>query len=219
MYKIIRYNINKHGKQMQNLLDKYIIPTYIKRMGLTPDQQSEYAEFEPVLDPKSAFHKRLKDHSLVAVNGDGKLIGCQTNYFLHKKEVIEEVKNLKKMINISSSDEEGLLAEYCRHRLRITNETVQLLRSYPTVSKAFYLESTILIPSWRGQNISAELHSQSLNIVGPEAFVLLEGMMPNEKYDEGINIRSDIGFIKYYADFTKDGFACPIYYRPPLNDL
>ena len=43
-------------------------------------------------------------------------------------------------------------------------------------------------------------------------------MMPNEKYDEGIN-KSDIGFIEYYVDFTKDEFACPIYYRPPLNGL
>ena len=45
---------------MQNLLDKYIIPTYMKRMGLKPEQQMEYAKFEPTLDPKGAYHKKLE---------------------------------------------------------------------------------------------------------------------------------------------------------------
>lgn len=215
MYNIIKYNVKQHGKEMQNLLDKYIIPTYMKRMGLKPEQQMEYAEFESVLDPKSAYHKRLEDHSLVALDNDGKLIGCQTNYFIPLKEALEDIKELKRMLASRTSLEDPF-TEYCRHRLRIGNEFLQLLRNYPTVEKAFYLESTIVEPSWRGQNISADLHEESLNVAGPEAFVLLEGMMPIEKYLEGVN-RRNIGCMLHTTDFTKDGFACPIFYRPPLS--
>ena len=215
MYKIIKYNIKQHGKQMQNLLDKYIIPTYMKRMGLKPEQQMEYAEFEPALDPKGAYHKRLENHSLVAVDDDGKLIGCQTNFFLQKREILEETKKLEEMVT-SRRKLEDLFTEYCRHRLKIENKILQLLSGYPTIEKVFYLESTILEPSWRRQNLSAELHFQSLNVAGPEAFILIEGMMPLKKYLEGIN-RRDIGYIMHSVDFTKDGFACPIFYRPPLS--
>ena len=51
MYKIIKYNVKRHAEGMQKLLDKYIIPIYLKRMGLKTEQQLEYAKFESVLDP------------------------------------------------------------------------------------------------------------------------------------------------------------------------
>jgi len=36
--KIIPYNIQEHGEQVQDLVNKYLIPTYLKRMGLHADE-------------------------------------------------------------------------------------------------------------------------------------------------------------------------------------
>ena len=215
MYKIIRYNVNQHGKQMQNLLDKYIIPTYIKRMGLTPDQQLKYVECEPALDPNGAFDRKLEEHSLVVVDNTS-VIGCQTNYFLSSKMISDEQERFQEIVDCKKY---GILHEYCKHRVKMMTEIAKLIVKHPVNEEgAFYIESTIAHPDWRNQNISRNLHSKSVDNAGHKELVIMEGMMPKHLYENSKSWRKpfQIGFKLHSIEFTYDDYACPLWYRPPL---
>ena len=118
MYKIIRYNVKQRGEQVQNLLDRYMIPTYLKRMGLKPEQKLEYLHCEPALDPNDTYDRKLEDYSLVVIENDSNnnVIGCQTNYFLSRTMISEKLKGFQEIIDRKEDD---MLHEYCKHRVKV----------------------------------------------------------------------------------------------------
>ena len=131
--------------------------------------------------------------------------------------MFEEIDGIQKIVDL---EEGGMLFEYYKHRLSMGYKYAKLFELYPNVKRAFSIESTIVDPSWRKQNIALHLHKESLNVTGPSQSVLLEGMMPKQLWNDGLfnklnNNRSQIGFKLYTTEFTNDDFACPLWCRPP----
>ena len=218
MYNILRYNVKQHAKGMQNLLDKYIMPIHLKRMNLKPEQRLEYAEFEPILDPRGAYNKKFEDYSLAVVNESGILIGCQTNFIFTKESMLGNIKALQ---NVLDRKEDGsMLRQYCQHRLRIWFDFMKIYDKYPNIERVFYLESTIIEPAWRRHGISVDLHRKSLDLVSACELVFLDGRMPTKVWGSDtckarMEERYEMGFKLHSDEITYDGNVCPLFYKPP----
>ena len=219
MFKVMRYSIKKHAKGFQSLFNQHMIPLRLKRMGLTPDQQLQYIDIEPVLDPNAAYDKKHEDFSIVFEdNENGNLIGCQTNYLFPKQMIYEDIKGLQKIVG---QNEGGLIHEYCKYRLKMCTDIANIIETYPRIDKVFYMKSTIVDPKWRGKLITSKLHEESLKVAGPKELVILKGRMPKERW--GISTKSTVdhlkmGFEVALVNLTYDDYACPIFVRPPLNN-
>ena len=213
MFQIIRYNIKDHAKEVQSLLEKYIVPTYLRRMGLTPEERMEYVDFKPVLDPKGAFNKKFEPNSLVAVDNDGKMIGCQTSFYMDTYSYLED---LNKMIEHFAHKQNDCLQSNFKDLLIEAHEYNKVVEKFPGTDRIVFLESTIVDPQWRKQMISTELHKESLNILDDGELVLLEGMMPTRvNVDKDVQKHLRIGFKLHATLFKYDGYGGPILYRPP----
>ena len=65
----------KHVKEVQLMVDKYLVPTYFKRLNITKDNVTpEIIEFEPVLgvDYLDIMQRLYSKYSLVCEKKDGK---------------------------------------------------------------------------------------------------------------------------------------------------
>lgn len=220
MFKVLRYNVKQHGKVFQTFLDQHIIPKIVKRMGLRADQQLQYSDVEPLLDPKAAYSKKLTDFSIVLIDSEnGNLIGCQSNYIFPKKAVLEDAAGLQAIVDQTTKGD--IVHEYCKHRVKMWLDIANIIDKYSNTDRAFYIESTIVHPSLRNKGISSKLHEESLKVAGPKELVILEGMMPKDRW--GISKPSTLerfkmGFKLDLVVDSHDGYACPIYFRPPLNN-
>ena len=62
---------------MQGLVDKYLIPSYISRLGIKPEEREFYAKVKDVLDTQSAFNPKFETNSYVSIDQkSGKIVGC-----------------------------------------------------------------------------------------------------------------------------------------------
>ena len=61
----IIHKIQNHGKEVQRLVNKYLIPSYISRLGIKPEEREFYAKVEDVLDTQSAFNPKFETNSYV----------------------------------------------------------------------------------------------------------------------------------------------------------
>ena len=98
MIKIGRYSIQKHGSDVHNMLMRYIVPTYVKRLGLgneSDEKVAEYSKYESVLDPIGAYDTKFEDTSLVVLNEKEQVQGAMLSYFvkINKQEESIKLKN------------------------------------------------------------------------------------------------------------------------------
>ena len=191
-------------------------------MGLTNGQRMEYAEMEDILDPKGAYNKKFEPHSLVVVDRDGKVIGCQLSYCVYRDELFKDMDEFRSAMNDSSSkinqlEERSALSMYLKHRLDVGNDIVDLLEKFPNTEKFLYLESSIVEPSWRKQNINAALR-QNFLLASANELVIVEGMMKKEVWDrQPDNEHYEMGTRLYKCYTTYDNYACSVYVKSPLK--
>lgn len=226
MFKILRYNIKDHAKGMQNLLDKYIVPNYLKRMGLSPENQLAFVDYEPVLDPIAAYDKKLEPHSLVAVDNDGKMIGCQTNFYMDTNSYLEDefkldiqsdsnqLRDIIDSISNKASDTHKWFEDVSKTAIQLND----IFETYRT-EKFVVMESTVVDMNWRKHDIAFDLHKESLNVLNENELIILEGMVPGfVSLEKTIQRQINIGFRFHSTLFKNDGYAGPIFYRPPQGD-
>ena len=222
MFKIQKYSINEHGESVQHLLDNYMIPIYLKRMGLTTDQRMDYVEMEEILDPKGAYNQKFEPHSLVVCDGDGKVIACQLSYCVNTDEVLQAMDTFRSTMNDPNSKfnqlvEGSKLLMYLRHQLDVGNDIIDLLKKFPNTKQFLYLESSIVEPSWRKRNINAALR-QNFLLASVNEMVIVEGMMKKEVWDrQADNEHYEMGTRLYKCYITYDNYACSVYVKPPLK--
>ena len=238
MIKIVRYNIQKHGSEVQNLLKRYIVPTYMKRMGLETEQQmAEYHEYESVLDPVGAYDTKFEAGSLVAVNGQGEIKGTMLSYFIKVSELEESIESFEefskkletdehqdKDLNDSSKGKCGgrllqndcndSLAKYLAHRWDIDKSIHGLTKRF-NVDRLLYIESTIVDPELRNRGI-AETFAVETAHLGKEELVVSEGMVKKDIWERaGFGEKGYLGFTTHQVHISYDGLYCPLLFIEP----
>eukprot|EP00111_Clytia_hemisphaerica_P001238 TCONS_00003517-protein len=97
---IVEYNIEKHSREVQKLLDEYLVPTYYKRMGITQDERLKYAEVEDILHPNLAKDSKFEKFSVVVLDESGKVVGLGLSYLVTKQQYLEEFIDINlKIVN------------------------------------------------------------------------------------------------------------------------
>eukprot|EP00111_Clytia_hemisphaerica_P001235 TCONS_00003513-protein len=221
MYNIVRYQISKHGKEVQNLLDKYMIPVYLKRMGLTAEQQKDHASIEYILDPKGAYNSNLDGLSLVVLDENETVRACQTNYYIDVEKCKRELTEFKQWLASCDIDRQSKLWGYLEQRNEFFDDYTKLmdkLTQRMDIARFLCIESTIIDPKWRGRGLASILHKKSAYEVAHNEMAILEGMMPNKYWQRRMEYHKNYcGFTLFSKSVAYDDYACPAWYKLP-ND-
>ena len=219
MYNIARYQISKHGKEVQNLLDKYMIPVYLKRMGLTAEQQKDHVEIEYILDPKGAYNPNLDGLSLVVLDENQKVRACQTNYYMNIKTSKQELAEYKQFLASCDIDKQSKLWKYLEQRNDFFDDYIKSIDNLlmkTSIDRFLCIESTIIDPKWRGRGLAEILHKKSAYEVAHNEMAILEGMMPKRFWERNLKYHIDYcGFTLFSEGIAYDDYACPAWYKLP----
>ena len=100
----IIHKIQNHGKEVQTLVDKYLIPSYISRLDIKPEEREFYAKVEDVLDTQSAFNPKFETNSYVSIDQkSGKIVGCILCYIVTRDFYKENFIDINKKIGSDES--------------------------------------------------------------------------------------------------------------------
>jgi hypothetical protein len=216
---IVRYCIQKHGEQVQHLLNEYLIPISLKRMGLRADEVTErHYHVEDVLEPRGAFDIRFEGFSFVAIDGSSRVVGCQLNYFVDEKDFDDVFVKHNKILMSDESFRESV-RKYCQHRYAVSLEIFNIYRRF-NVKRLLYLETTCVHPDNRGANLFPLFIQASLDATLEG--VLIEGQWSIKSFmrnNQSLDVIGDIlpnGLIALKRILSYDRYVIPIYFRPAV---
>ena len=214
-----RYKIQKHGKEVQGLVDKYLIPSYISRLGIKPEEREFYAKVEDVLDTQSAFNPKFEANSYVSIDQEsGRIIGCALSYIVTRDFYKNNFVDINKKIGSDESYPEHI-RKYARHRYVVCHDLIQLFDDH-NVKDMIYYESTIIHPGYRGSALNLDLLSKVDSGRGRYG-ILFEGMIPPGKSQHGIGLVpgdynwKPIGCKLLKCLYSYDGYVIPVWFIPP----
>ena len=222
---VIPYNIEKHGEQVQLLLDKYLKPTYLDRMGLRADEVTEKdCLAEDILDSRGVFAKKFEGCSFVVVNKWSRVLGCQLNYYVKKEQFKSDfVDSNFKIMNDYSYKES--VRKYCQHRYALCRNWLPLFRTF-NMRKLLYLETVLFHPDIRGlkdNKLMLEIVKRIHAVCDKDCGVLLEMMWPLDKFIKYNPLESSMvvgdvdgdGYVLIERTISYDKFVIPVLFKPP----
>jgi len=208
----------KHIPEVKDLFNKYLLPTYYERLGITKQQiTDDIIELEDNVHSNVVSSERFRECSLVCVDENNKVIACQLNHFLdedgYNSYFIEPPQKYLKLPNKSKETR-----EYAEYILNAYNGH-DLFNRY-NINRVFYLESTIVLPEYRGQGITVVFRALSVSYFTKEGDgILSETQIPKEKMEKmrkRKNFEQDLvnsflsdGGIKLNA-ITSNGYYCMV---------
>ena len=212
-----KYNIQKHGKEVQRLVDNYLVPTYISRLGIKPEEREFYATVEDVLDTQSAFNSKFEKHSYVGIDEkSGKVIGCALSYIVTKDFIKEYFIDTNKKIGSDDRYPESI-RKYARHRYVVSHDLIRLFDDH-NIKDMIYYESTIIHPDYRGAALNTEIFKKVKD--GRERYgILCEGMVPrSQQHALGLvpgDVWNQMGSELVKCLYSYDGYVIPVWFIPP----
>ena len=224
MIKIGRYSIQKHGSDVHNMLMRYIVPTYVKRLGLgneSDEKVAEYSKYESVLDPIGAYDTKFEDTSLVVLNEKEQVQGAMLSYFVKINKQEESIKLFKDFVTENRRTDQGedvstndALINYIAHRCDMEISITNLAKRF-NVDRLLYIESTIIDPTLRRRGIAETLSVETAHL-GKEELVISEGMVKKEIWEKaGYGTKGYLGFTTLEVQMSYDGLYCPILFTEP----
>ena len=237
MVKIARYSIKEHGKKVHNMLMRYIVPAYLKRLGLENESNqivAKYSKYESVLDPMGAYEPKFEDTSLVVLNDKEEVKGTMLSYFVKTTELEESIQLFKDFVATNKASDGdstrgdqigcGILNSPSMHNNALTNyiaHRCEMETSIHSIAKLFevdrllYIESTIVDPELRHRGIAETLSVETAHL-GKEELVISEGMVKKEIWDSaGYANDGYLGFTTLEVQISYDGLYCPILFTEP----
>eukprot|EP00111_Clytia_hemisphaerica_P001234 TCONS_00003512-protein len=215
-----KYIIEKHSEQVIELVAKHLLPTYMKRLGITREEQKkDLIEVEAILDPNFAKRKIFEGASYVALDKSDKVVACSLNYFISKEEwlkyFVEPNKSITQNTNYSKH-----IRKYCQQQYDLYHDVIDLTYDKYNLQTILYLEDGVTLPEYRGLRISEWIQKSVYDEFGEKYGMLGEGMIPLDKIQAGkINPAFRAmhlnGFITVKEAVTFDGFLSPVMFRPP----
>ena len=220
-FQILPYDIQKHGAQVQELYDKYLVPTDLKRLGIEEHEREKYSHIEDVVAVNAAFNPKFVGFSFVAVDSFGQVVGALLSYMMDKEYCKREFVELNRKIVEENKEKESIL-KYCQHRYEVCKILHGLYEKY-NFKRAIYLESIFLHPDVRGKGLKQRLDKMLISQTNEVIFV--EGQIPVDVYIKhyGLNgtvigeIVSYNGFLMVNRILSYDLFVIPIEIRLPKS--
>ena len=220
-FHIIPYDIQKHGTQVQELYDKYLVPTDLKRLGIEEHEREKYSHIEDVVAVNAAFDEKFVGFSFVAVDSFGQVVGAQLSYMVDKELCKREFVELNQKIVEEKKEKESIL-KYCQHRYEVCKILYGLYERYG-FERAIYLESTFLHPGARGKGLNKRLVDKLYSHTNEVIYV--EGQIPVDVYIKHYGLNGTVlgnvvvhnGFLMAGRILSYDLFVVPIEIRLPTS--
>ena len=173
-----------HVPEVKKLFDKYLVPVYLKRMGINKNQvTSEVIQLEELLHPDIVSHERYLESSVVCIdeNSSNEVVGFGMGLYLNKNLYRRCFDQLEEYLKVENRPED--LRSYAKsilqlHRYRRTD----LFDKYG-LKTVLMFESSVVIPNLIGKGIGLNI-AESLackfgrNVDG----IIFETQMPIAKY-------------------------------------
>lgn len=143
----------KHIPAVKELFDKYLIPNYLRRMGITKEELTDdIIKFETILDPEVTSEKYYQQYSMVCVdrNLNDKVVGCYMCYPLDEAEYNESLVDSAKRYLLLKNQPESVRS-YAKALIR-SNEGLNIFQEY-NLKKILYIETVIIDATYRGNEI------------------------------------------------------------------
>eukprot|EP00111_Clytia_hemisphaerica_P001237 TCONS_00003516-protein len=215
-----KYIIEKHSEQVIELLAKHLLPTYMKRLGITREQQKkDLIEVEAILDPGHLKREIFEKASYVALDKSDKVVACSLNYFISKEEwlkyFVEPNKSITQNTNYSKH-----IRKYCQQQYDLYHDVIDLTYDKYNLQTILYLEDGVTLPEYRGLRIAQWLQRTVLGDFGEQYGILGEGMVPMDRINAGkvnpaFNAWRENGFLTVKEIVTHDKVMVPVWFRPP----
>uniref|UniRef100_A0A7M5XI32 Uncharacterized protein n=1 Tax=Clytia hemisphaerica TaxID=252671 RepID=A0A7M5XI32_9CNID len=216
-FQIAPYEIQKHAAQVQELYDRYLIPTYLKRLGIGEDERTQYSDIEDVLDVNAAYNEKFEGFSFVVIDSSGQVKGVQLSYMFGKDDCENAFPELNRKVVEENKHKESIM-KYCQHRYEVCKILYDLYERYG-FERAIYLESTVLHPDVRGKGINQRLTDHLTSHTDEVIFV--EGQIPVDVYIKHYGLNATLigemvahnGFLMVTRILSYDLFVVPIEIR------
>jgi len=173
---------NDHISGVKVLFNKYLIPTYYKRLGIRQGDEGDYAyNVESIINTDMLHDDMYKECSLLAIDSNYVVVGCQMSYFVDKKcfqrTFIDDYRVLM--------NNDGLLKglqRYAQQTYEIWQGLDIIFDKYH-LKKVFYLETSIVEPEYRHNGLSAFFINHSKDSwAGKCDAVLYDSLIPQDVY-------------------------------------
>ena len=207
---------------MQELYDKYLVPTDLKRLGIEEHEREKYSHIEDVVAVNAAFNEKFVGFSFVVVDRFGQVVGASLSYMMDKELCKREFVELNRKI-VEENNEKKSILKYCQHRYEVCKFLYGLYEKY-RFERAVYMESIFLHPDVRGRGLNQRLDKKLMSHTNEIIFV--EGQIPLEFYVNHYGVNGNVlGMpVPYYEEFllvnrilSYDLFVIPIEIRLPKN--
>ena len=148
-----KYNVVEHSKGVQNLIELYLIPTYLKRLKIKNEDRHKYSHIEDVLDPDRILDPRFEFSSFVTLTSDGEVIACGLNYIVTRSE-FQQTWIEKNRVHANDPTLPKSIRDYCQHiSSSYDGLTSKVFDQYGN-DRIIYVESIIFKPEYRGNHTS-----------------------------------------------------------------
>ena len=215
-----KYIIEKHSEQVIDLVAKHLLPTYMKRLGITRENQKrKLTDVEAILDPSHLRKNIFEGASYVALDESDKLVACSLNYFTSREEWLKYFVGPNKAIAQNTNYGENI-RKYCQQQYELYYDVIDLTYDKYNLQTILYLEDGVTLPEYRGLRIAQWLQKTVIRDFGEQYGILGEGMVPLYRIDAGkVNPAFDAwrknGFITVKKIVTHDKVMVPVWFRPP----
>ena len=222
---IVPYNIKKHSTQVKFLIEKYLVPMYLNRMGITEKERSKYLTIEDCLDPESATNPKFENVSYVAIESSGRVVACYMNYFLSEQNLQSDLIDHPKA-GMFDHHNPAKLRQFSEHRYEVCHDMVNLYKQY-NQEILFYMETGIVIPEYRRLGITKLLTNKACKRFGQDYGILWEGMklvdndkkcpglQPSDEANLGLHLFGVDGFLPLKRVLSYDNYVVDVLFRPP----
>lgn len=187
MLEIVRYG-KKHIPSVKKLYDRYLIPQYLRHMGITKDEVTkEIIELEWMLHPDVTAAKYYEPYSVVCIDKsrENKVIGCSMAYTLDEQQYYEGfLEKSKQYLNLKNQPES--VRDYAKNLINSYGD-LNLFEKY-NAKKIFYWESVAISPFYRQQNVGSKMIEFSEGLTDKDIKIMLgEMQVPPEDWKGNID--------------------------------
>ena len=182
---ITKYKVAEHYEGAQKLIDRYLMPFYLGRMGVKDEDRAKYLHIEPILNPSRIKDSAFEFASYVALDSNGRVIGCYINYVLTKPVFQGWGEYDKGFANDSSLPKS--IRNYCQHAYALFDGLERKIFDQHNINEVIYCESVITAPEFRGHHLGDLVEEIYKKEHGSKYHFLFDSTMPIELYMSKIN--------------------------------
>ena len=174
-----------HIKQVQNLYELYLMPTYIHRLNL-PYSASDHEEIrkygfiEEILNIDNVKSEKYRDHSVVLLDQNNNVVACSFNYLVNEKQFEEDFieGNLRLLQDQSLAHNHRL---YLEHQCDVW-QGLDFFQKY-NLRTVLYQETIVIHPDYRHKGLSGFLMRYTARIFADQCDAILnDTQFPMELY-------------------------------------